>query len=1065
MPPRPMAEEEIYKPRTVLAGRYQVRRELGRGGMGVVYLCRDMVCDERVALKLLARPGAKTRAEDAWWFQEEARALAGLSHEAIVRARDFGTLPDGTPFLVMDAVPGRSLHEWIYLAKHDGPIPWPIVWSTVDQVLSALAHAHARGVIHGDLKPSNVLVDITPDGGEPGVHVLDLGLAWLLQDRVDHRLDGTRATEPTVRWGAGTPGWMAPEQIRFAAPHIGPATDIYALGCILFAMVSGREPFEGDNDELLQQHRNAPIPEPPLFPDVPQGVKGFVVRTLQKRPWHRYEFAADARREWRRFAPVQDAPTMPYATTQLSGAVTPPSAESHRGEGGELMDSATTAGLLGLRPAPFVARAHERQRLLEVAASVAAKGGHAFVLLSGEAGVGKSRLAEWLVEEVHERGLMVPLRARYRKIAAPLDGVVGAVTQHYRLEKADNDVIEKVLMNVWDVPAEDEHEKTWVAAAAEWILPAAASIDASHPHGGSTPTGKRFALDRPELRWLVIRRVFEKIAKHRPVLLWMDDLHHASHTTFEGLINLHREAPHLPLLVVGTVRAEAVHGDVEAAARLGRAIEAFRGERIDLAPLSSIEAHALLRETLPLADEAAEEAAARSKGNPLFALQILHAWAMGGHLTLKDGRYTVPKGSLEVRAATTAELWDERVLAVPAALRRGALAAAALGGDIRVDVLRRLLASLEVDADAAITAMKRAQILLASGDRLRWPHALLQEHLLARLFVDLDASQVFKAAAEALSHHPIAQSRRIVRHRVVNLLRAGEVEQAAHLLHEHTERLWSKARDPASTLRDLAMLDGKLDGLTLATHLRWRAEALRHAGRLEEARHDAEEARTLFADAEDTSNEGLCLRLLGHIASDAGAPAHGRRLVARGLALFQQLGDEHGQAKCEVVLGEIDFLLGEHARARAILAPASERFLKVGDWLGRAQCLLLSGFVEQAGGSAAFARELMRTARADFDAIGYRLGIAQCDVALGHAEHRDGNFDAARAIALSARQTFRDLANPRGDGATERLLAMAALDAGDDREAEQHARAAALVFAKLSDPWGEVETRLLLAQI
>ena len=721
---------------------------------------------------------------------------------------------------------------------------------------------------------------------------------------------------------------------------------------------------------------------------------------------------------------MQDAPTTPYATTQLTGAATPPSTESHRGEGGELMDSATTAGLLGLRPAPFVARAHERQRLLEVAASVASKGGHAFVLLSGEAGVGKSRLAEWLVEEVHERGLMVPLRARYRKIAAPLDGVVGAVTQHYRLEKADHDVIEKVLMNVWDVPAEDEHEKTWVAAAAEWILPAAASSDGSRPHGAATPTGKRFALDRPELRWLVIRRVFEKIAKHRPVLLWMDDLHHASATTFAGLINLHREAPHVPLFVVGTVRAEAVHGDVEAAARLGRAIEAFRGERIDLrAALVGRGARALLREALPLADEAAEEAAARSKGNPLFALQILHAWAMGGHLTLKDGRYTVPKGSLEVRAATTAELWDERVLSVPAALRRGALAAAALGGDIRADVLRRLLGSLEIDADAALTAMKRAQILLASGDRLRWPHALLQEHLLARLFVDLDASQVFKAAAEALSHHPIAQSRRIVRHRVVNLLRAGEVEQAAHLLHDHTERLWSKARDPASTLRDLAMLDGKLDGLTLATHLRWRAEALRHAGRLEEARRDAEEARTLFADAEDLSNEGLCLRLLGHIASDAGAPAHGRRLVARGLALFQQLGDEHGQAKCEVVLGEIDFLLGEHARARAILAPASERFLKVGDWLGRAQCLLLSGFVEQAGGSSAFARELMRTARADFDAIGYRLGIAQCDVALGHAgaprrELRRGARDRALGAADVPRP--REPARRRRDRAPAR---------------------------------------------
>ena len=89
--PAAMSEEPAVIPTgTILAARYQVRRELGRGGMGVVYLCRDLVVDERVALKLLSRPGSQVRPEDAWWFHEEARALAGLSHPAIVRARDAG---------------------------------------------------------------------------------------------------------------------------------------------------------------------------------------------------------------------------------------------------------------------------------------------------------------------------------------------------------------------------------------------------------------------------------------------------------------------------------------------------------------------------------------------------------------------------------------------------------------------------------------------------------------------------------------------------------------------------------------------------------------------------------------------------------------------------------------------------------------------------------------------------------------------------------------------------------------------------------------------------------------
>ncbi len=1066
-----------YKPRSVLAGRYQVRRELGRGGMGVVLLCRDLVSDERVALKLLMRPGMKMRPEDAWWFQEEARALAGLSHPAIVRARDFGTLEDGTPYLAMDAVPGRSLHEWIYLAHTDGLLPWPIVWTTVDQVLSALGHAHARGVIHGDLKPSNVLVDIPPDGGEPTVHVLDLGLAWLMQDRVDHRLDGGREAEPTVRWGAGTPGWMAPEQIRFAAPHIGAPTDLYALGCILFALLSDREPYTGTNDELLSQHKSAAVPEPSIPPGVPPEVGPFVMRLMAKRPWHRFDFAADARRAWRRFAPGGGSATatpLPLIPTGRGGSPAGSAATSAPEALAGTDPQPSTTGLLNLRPAPFVARAFERARLLEIAGDVVERGGHRLVVLTGEAGVGKSRLAEWLCEEVHERGILVPLRARYRKIAAPLDGMIGAVTAHYRLERADHDIVEKVLMNLWEVPANDEEEKTWVAATAEWLRPAslgeagsAAGNDGGHTRapGHAGPSGKRFALDRTELRWLIIRRVLERIGKSRPVLLWIDDLHHAATTTFEGLLTLHRDAPQLGLMIVATIRTEAVLADPRAAALIDGIVAAYRGERVEIGPLSPTQTHALLRETLALDDDAVIEAAARSKGNPLFALQLLHAWAMGGHMELKDGCYVVPRQSLEVRAGTTAELWEERLRPLSAAHRRGATAAAALGGDIRGDVLRALLTSLGVDASAAILAMMRSQILLASGDRLRWPHALLQEHLLAQIHHEPDASAIFRAAAAALARHPTAGSRRIVRHRVVNLIRAGDLAEAASLLHGHTAHLWGRTRDASATLRDLTLLDGKLEGRAAAVHLRWRAEALRHEGKIEEARRDAEEARRMFEALDDRASEACCLRLLGHIASDVGAPAHGRRLVLRALSLCQEIDDDHGSAQCEVVVGEIDYLLGEHAAARHVLASASERFLRAGDWLGRAQCLVLQGWVEQAGGAPDFARELLRTARADFDAIGYRLGIAQCDLTLAHADHREGAFDAARSAALTARQSFRDLANPRGEAGAERLLSMVALDGGSPSAAEQHARASAAVYARIADPWGEVETRLLLAQV
>ena len=237
---------------TVLAQRYEVVRELGRGGMGVVYLCKDVVTGDRVALKRLRTPEkGGSRAEESWWFRQEARAVALLDHPAIVRGRDFGQLAEGSPFFVMDVLPGRSVHEWMHTTK----LAWSVMWSMVDQVLAGLAHAHARGVIHGDLKPSNIMLDLSTTGRGPRACVLDLGLAWLREYRHDSRLDGASAPEVAVHSGAGTVGWVAPEQIRRQATLVGPATDLYALGCVMYRVLSGHEVFEGNAQDVLRAHK------------------------------------------------------------------------------------------------------------------------------------------------------------------------------------------------------------------------------------------------------------------------------------------------------------------------------------------------------------------------------------------------------------------------------------------------------------------------------------------------------------------------------------------------------------------------------------------------------------------------------------------------------------------------------------------------------------------------------------------------------------------------------------------------------------------------------------------
>ncbi len=1046
---------------SLLAHRYEIVRELGRGGMGVVFLCKDLVTSERVALKRLRTPDeakGQLRPEESWWFHQEARAVASLEHPVLVRARDFGTLADGSPYLVMDALPGRSVHEWM----HTTHMPWPVIWSLVDQTLAGLAHAHARGVIHGDLKPSNIMLDMaTRTGGVVRAYILDLGLAWLRENRHDSRLDGAPDPELATHAGAGTVGWVAPEQIRKSATIVGPPTDLYALGCIIYRVLVGKEVFEGNAQEVLRAHKRTPVPPLALPAGVPEGVSGFVQKLLAKRPWHRYEYAADARRAWAKYRPAQSA-TLEEAVASIPP---PPAAPSSSPAMGRQVAAARSLapGLLGLRPSPMVAREKERGELWGIVEEMAAgtTPPRQFIALIGEAGVGKSRLASWLCEQVHERGLMVPLRARYGRIPTPLDGVTGAVNTHYGLEGADRSLVEQTLIHRWEVSPDDDEALTWVAATAEWLRPSPPG--AIVPLG---PTGKRFVLDTAELRWVVTRKVLERIGKDRPILLWSDDLHLASPNTFEVLSRMLRTTAKAKLLVAATARSESLASDIDAALRLEAARAEWNGRVFDLKALDGEETDALLRSTLPLDDAAVARAREQSRGNPLFALQLLHAWAGGGYLKLDQGRYRVPDSALKGRAITTAELWDERLRAVPTELRLSAYAAAALGEDIRGEVLKTLVLALGMDPREAMVELTRAQILLAGkNDQFRWPHALLLEHLLGRLQERHDAPAIFRLAANALAKHPAVGSRRIMKHRVANLLRAGDDDVAATLMFRFIEGSWRRGRDTQATLKDLQLLDARVSGRSAAEYAYWRSEALRHTGKLDEAREQAETALRVFQESGDDARTAHAMRLLGHIDSDIGAPARGRERVLKAIAHFEKLGDEAGAAQAQVVLGEIDYLLGEHERARSVLLEARERCTSLGDSLGGAQCLILLAMISIAVGGHQRSRELLAEARAAFDATGYRLGLAQCDAALGHADHRAFEMESARSHALTARASFRELHNPRGEAACERLLAMIAIDTGDYEASALHARVAAKIYEKLRDPWGDLETLLLFAQV
>ncbi len=263
----------------LLAGRYRVIRRLGEGGMGSVYEAEHVQLGRRVAIKLLHEHHA-TSIDLRTRFEREARMLSQLRHPNVVTITDFG-IDEGKPFLVMDLLSGRDLASLI----KEGRVAPERAIGIVRQILRGVAHAHARGLVHRDLKPHNVMVEVLEDGSDH-VTVLDFGLA-----RDTAGGSGTLTRSGIV---VGTPAYMAPEQAGGGSADA--RADVYALGNVLFELLAGRRPFPfSEAHELLRAHLLTPPPslkETCHDLDVPPELDALVARALAKEARDRYPDAA-----------------------------------------------------------------------------------------------------------------------------------------------------------------------------------------------------------------------------------------------------------------------------------------------------------------------------------------------------------------------------------------------------------------------------------------------------------------------------------------------------------------------------------------------------------------------------------------------------------------------------------------------------------------------------------------------------------------------------------------------------------------------------------------------------
>ena len=473
---------------TLLSNRYRIEAKLGEGGMGVVYKAHDTLLDRPVAIKALSPTVFSDQGLKR--LLREAQSAAKLAHPGIVAIHD--VLEDGDArHIVMEFVEGQTLRERI-------PVGWREAAGLMAQVFEAMEFAHTRGIVHRDLKPENIIV--TPEGR---ARVMDFGLA---------RSEGrSRLTQTGMV--VGTALYMAPEQALQGKAE--PRSDLYALGCVFYEMITGQPPFAGEDPlAIITQHINlAPRTPRHHVPDLPPALEALILKLLAKDPKERARSAGDVAR--------------------MLGLVVSPGPSAAEAEEVTLQPLADR-----LRRVRLVGRVDTLRRLMERSDGLMAGSG-GVVLISGEPGIGKTRVVDEVVAAVRMRGYTTLIaRCHERDVAVPYLPVADALEGFAR------------------TCAPAKWEQLLQVAGAEIF---ALMSDQAWKHVPLMPvirseTGAALALQTDVRPARAVRNLLTELTREAPVLLIIDDLHWADAPSLELIHHLALYTREIPLLILGAYR-------------------------------------------------------------------------------------------------------------------------------------------------------------------------------------------------------------------------------------------------------------------------------------------------------------------------------------------------------------------------------------------------------------------------------------------------------------------------------------------------------------------------------
>ena len=1070
----------------LVAAKYRLKSVIGEGGYGVVFRAVHEMMGRDVAIKVL-RPEASEDPDEVERFRREVYHASGLRHPNTITLYDYGQMPDGVLYIVMEYLRGMNLRQWL---KRHGPMSPEVALDTLEQLLRSLREAHEQGIIHRDLKPENIFIqEIAAD--EHVVKVLDFGLSKTIG------ANKRRVERAVTKEGQayGTPQYMSPEQA--CAMKLTAASDMYAVGLLVFEMLTGRAAFDGNSavDVLLKQV-NDPVPELPsalrLGP-----LDEFIKRATPKPVEQRFAHAREAL-GWLVQRKAQQASSAPAAQGGAAPSTAPQGSalSAHQRASQQLDDQALAslqpatrhptvavesrferAGLALLDPKelelrlaqlPMVGRRVELEGLLRWGRQAMLTGG--VLRVTGEPGVGKSRLVEeWLRHmEMHavlilhgrcrpEGGAASALRQALAPLLSPEPGAQGALT----LTPQQRDSLQHVF-------SPERHRRE--VSGQHWAF---ASVE--HP--------------------------LYALAAQRPTIFVLEDIHHADSFTARLIEHWQDDMATrtLPLLLVITAHQDTgspQDASSEASARHS-ASQALMSHAfgLHLRPLDSAHATQLIDDLLPLEPDLKQRVIDTARGNPQHLIQIVRYLVEEQRLTpappqAQPGGWRLSEDSgAQLLPPDLESLLIQRIFGqlqqhrLGAALEALLLRAILLGQRFETRLLKELLrlegrGDLEAYLDDAIEAFTHSGVLVTTAIEARpgleFGYEMLRSSLLERHpWPEQDLCALHALAAQAKLQY--GRHRRddveVIAHEIArHYLAAQDAEQAFEWLMR-AARQAERAQDFRQALEQLRLanqlLGPELDpnGEHLLDIRMTEGQLYRHLGEFGPAESALREALEETRRVGDIVGEAMAGEHLAGVLTLVTRYEEASQIYAHIQQLYAQFQDPNGQLRCELGQAEIARFRGRYQRAGRLFHEAMEQAERLQDARAQVRCLFGLGQCAYAQGQLGVARERFKSARKRAETLGDALGRSEADIELATIALSTEHVEQAISLVTHALEVKQSLGDSLGQAHAHLVLGLALRHTTRQDRARFHAQRARAIHERLGHVYGIAKCVLLESEI